>query len=75
MIAVGLFVEEEPLEGFSQVYGLFKGGSAKLLGVQVLACVVIAAWSGFTTWLQLFIINKILPIRLTYEQEMIGAMH
>ncbi|KAL9969959.1 hypothetical protein ACROYT_G022252 [Oculina patagonica] len=73
MIAVGLFVEEEPLEGFSQVRGLFKGGSVKLLGVQILACVVIAAWSGVTTWLQLFLINKILPLRLSYDQEMMGA--
>lgn len=72
MIAVGLFVEEEPLEGFSEVRGLFKGGSVKLLGVQILACVVTAAWAGFTTWLQLFLINKILPIRLSYEQELMG---
>lgn len=74
MIAVGLFVEEEPMEGFSQVHGLFKGGSVKLLGVQILACVVIAAWSGVTTWLQLFLINKILPLRLSYDQEMMGEI-
>ena len=74
MIAVGLFVEEEPLEGFSAVRGLFKGGSAKLLGVQILTCVVITVWSGFTTWIQLFLINKISPIRLSHEEEMIGAM-
>ena len=72
MIAVGLFVEEEPLEGFSEVRGLLKGGSIKLLGVQILACVVVAAWAGFTTWLQLFLINKILPIRLSYDQEIMG---
>lgn len=75
MIAVGLFVEEERLEGFSDVHGLFKGGSAKLLGVQILACVVIAAWAGFTTWLQLFLINKMLPIRLSREQEIIGKIY
>ena len=74
MIAVGLFVEEEPLEGFSDVRGLLKGGSIKLLGVQILACVVVAAWAGFTTWLQLFLINKILPIRLSYDQEIMGMM-
>ncbi|XP_073239196.1 putative ammonium transporter 3 [Porites lutea] len=73
MIAVGLWVEEEPLEGLSPVRGLFKGGSAKLLGVEILACLVITAWSAFTTWLQLFLIGKILPLRLTFEQEMIGA--
>jgi len=74
MIAVGLFVEEEPLEGFSEVRGLFKGGSIKLLGVQILACVVVAAWAGSTTWLQLFLINKILPIRLSYDQEIMGMI-
>ncbi|PFX19288.1 putative ammonium transporter 3 [Stylophora pistillata] len=73
MIAVALFVEEDELEGFSDVRGLLKGGSAKLLGVQILACVVIGAWSALTTWLQLFLINKILPIRLTREQEIIGT--
>ena len=74
MIAVALFVEEDELEGFSDVRGLLKGGSAKLLGVQILACVVIGAWSALTTWLQLFLINKILPIRLTREQEIIGKI-
>lgn len=73
MIAVGLFVEEEQLEGFSSVRGLFKGGSAKLLGVQILTCVVVVVWAGFTTWLQLFLINKICPIRLSYEEELMGA--
>ena len=74
MIAVGLWVEEEPLEGLSPVRGLLKGGSAKLLGVEILACLVITAWSAFTTWLQLFLIGKILPLRLTFEQEMIGTL-
>lgn len=74
MIAVGLFVEEEPLEGFSSVRGLFKGGSAKLLGVQILTCVLITIWAAFTTWIQLFLINKISPMRLSYEEEMIGAL-
>lgn len=74
MIAVALFVEEDELEGLSDARGLFKGGSVKLLGVQLLACVVIAAWSAMTTWLQLFLINKILPIRLTREQEIIGKI-
>lgn len=74
MIAVALFVEEEPLEGFSEVRGLLKGGSIKLLGVQILACVIVAAWAGFTTWLQLFLINKILPIRLSYDQEIMGRI-
>lgn len=74
MIAVALFVEEDELEGLSDARGLFKGGSVKLLGVQLLACVVIVAWSAMTTWLQLFLINKILPIRLTREQEIIGKI-
>ena len=73
MIAVGLFVEEEQLVGFSSVRGLLKGGSAKLLGVQILTCVVVTVWAGFTTWILLFLINKICPIRLSHEEEMMGA--
>ena len=49
------------------------GGGIKLLGVQILACVVISTWSAFVTWAQLFIIGKFIPIRLTVEEEMMGA--
>lgn len=30
MLAVGLFVEKDPLEGFSSDYGVLKGGSSKV---------------------------------------------
>lgn len=52
MVAVGLFAEHDRVEGFSQQYGLLKGGSVRLLGVQVLACVSIISWSALTTFLQ-----------------------
>jgi hypothetical protein len=35
MVAVGIFAEEDKLEGFSQYSGLVHGGGFYLLGVQV----------------------------------------
>lgn len=47
MIAVGLFVEIDTLEDMTMGRaGLFKSGSAYLLGVQALACACVIVWSG-----------------------------
>ncbi|KAK3722042.1 hypothetical protein QZH41_020159 [Actinostola sp. cb2023] len=46
LIAVGLFVEKDSLENLSEDYGVFKGGSWHMLGVQVLATVVIGLWAA-----------------------------
>ena len=74
MVAVALFVEEVPQEGFSRARGIFKGGSVKLLGIQLLACVVIGGWAMATTWIQLYVIGKIVPLRMSYEEELIGNL-
>lgn len=73
MIAVALFAEQEENEGFSEEKGLFKGGSWRLLGVQLLACLVTAAWAVVTTVIQLFLIEKTIGIRLTREEELQGC--
>ena len=58
MLAVGLFAEHDKAEGFSTQYGLLKGGSIKLLGVQLAACVSIIAWSVVTTFCQVYRLLK-----------------
>ncbi|GIY63278.1 putative ammonium transporter 3 [Caerostris darwini] len=74
MLAVGLFVERDTLMELSHgLTGLFRGGGWKLLGVQFLAVLVVTTWSMITTFLLLFIINKIVPIRMTPEEEKAGA--
>ena len=56
MLAVGLFVEQDQLEDVTGgMNGLFHGGGFYLLGVQTLACVVIAAWSGAISFILLYV--------------------
>ena len=50
-----------------------QGGSWRLLGVQLLACLVTAAWAVVTTVIQLFLIEKTIGIRLTREEELQGC--
>ncbi|KAK3735068.1 hypothetical protein QZH41_010772 [Actinostola sp. cb2023] len=74
MIAVGMFVEPDNLEKtFSHTYGAFKGGNIRILGIQILACVVISAWTVVVVGIQLWVIDKILGLRLSLEDELLGA--
>jgi len=74
MIAVGLFVEKDSLpQPFSKTYGAFKGGHVKILGVQLLACVSITVWTIFIVFIQLYAIDKCVGLRLTLEEEILGA--
>ena len=74
MIAVGLFVEKDGLEKpFSTTYGAFKGGHVKILGVQLLACVSITAWTVVTVFIQLYIIDRCVGLRMSLEEEILGA--
>ena len=52
MVAVGFFVEKDEVEGFSSVEGIVKGGSGRLLGIQILACTCVTAWTMVTTVIQ-----------------------
>ena len=71
LIATGLFSEFTP--GFADHSGLFKGGKWRFLGVQILATVSITLWSVITTIIQLYIVDKIFGLRMTEEDEEIGA--
>ncbi|XP_023240329.1 putative ammonium transporter 3 [Centruroides sculpturatus] len=74
MIAVGLFIDADTLLHLSSGNkGLFKGGGFYLLGIQLLSCLCIASWSITTTFLILKGINFIVPIRLTFADEILGA--
>ena len=63
MLAVGLFAAHEPIENTTMGRsGLFHGGGFYFLGVQTLACVVITAWSAFTSAVLLVVSIIILSI-------------
>lgn len=57
----------------SKNYGVFKGGSWKVLGVQVLTAVSIALWTSLTTFVELYAIDKSVGLRMSREKELDGA--
>ena len=73
MLAVGLFVEQDRLEDFSETYGVFKGGHFRILGVQLLACLTIGLWAAVVAFLQFFIIGKFIHFRFSEYEEKLGA--
>ncbi|XP_020902017.1 putative ammonium transporter 3 [Exaiptasia diaphana] len=74
LVAVSLFAEEDKLEmKFSHHSGIFKGGPVSFLGVQLLAVVSISAWTITITLLELMFVNRILPLRVSPEDEAVGA--
>lgn len=74
MLAVGLFSDNPIALGTTNGRsGLFKGGGWYLLGVQSLSAVCLTVWGLFTTFLILWIINKIIPIRMSAKYQMLGA--
>lgn len=73
-LAVGIFAENPfPLDTTDGRSGLLHGGGWYLLGVQALACICLAVWSVVTTAILLWFVNIILPIRMSEEEELIGA--
>lgn len=73
MIAVGLFCDDKIEHGLSRYAGIVYGGHVKFIGIQLLACAVIMVWSATTTFIQLKLIDAFVGLRLSYEEEMIGA--
>ncbi|XP_055550404.1 putative ammonium transporter 2 isoform X4 [Wyeomyia smithii] len=74
VLAVGLFADNPvPLGTTNGRFGLFKGGGWYLLGVQSLSALCLACWSICTTLALLWIINKIVPIRMDPNEELLGA--
>lgn len=74
VLAVGLFADNPiPLGTTSGRMGLFKGGGWYLLGVQSLAALCQVSWGVASTFLLLWLINKVIPIRMDPNKELLGA--
>lgn len=73
VIAVGLFAENVSLGTTSDRTGLFIGGGWYLLGVQSLAALCLTVWGLVTTFIILFVIDKITPLRMHEDEELLGA--
>ncbi len=73
MIAVGIFAAKDTLEGYCKFDGLLHGGGFYLLGVQLAAVAMLIAWSAVSTFTLLFVINRVVPIRMSPEEELLGA--
>ena len=77
-IAVGLFATNTA-PGYSiadaqgnELVGLFYGGGFKLLGLQITGFLAVAAWTVVTITITFFAIKKILGLRVTEEEEILG---
>ena len=77
-IAVGLFATTSA-PGYSLadsagnvISGLFYGGGGKLLGLQLVGFVTVAAWTAVTITIAFLLIRKIFGLRVTKEEEMSG---
>ncbi|MEW9698125.1 ammonium transporter [Paenibacillus sp. SI8] len=69
-LAVGLFAQPNAIkEGTS---GLFYGGGFELLGVQALGLVIVCVWGFILTWGFLKLINLIVPLRVSRDEELVG---
>lgn len=74
VIAIGLFADNPyPLDTTSGRKGLFKGGGWYLLGVQSLSALCLTIWSFISSIVLLWIIDKIIPIRMSVHEEVLGA--
>ncbi|WP_282937074.1 ammonium transporter [Paenibacillus sp. RC67] len=72
-LAVGLFAKPELTESIGQSYsGLFYGGGWSLLGVQALGLVIVSIWGFALTWLSLKLINRLVPVRVSRDEELVG---
>ena len=73
-LAVGLFATPIAVgeDVISEATGVFYGGGFKLLGIQALGVVTIAAWTFVTVGLTFFIIHKFKALRASKEDEIAG---
>ncbi|MDQ0060815.1 ammonium transporter [Paenibacillus harenae] len=72
-LAVGLFAMPELTEAIGKgYYGLFYGGGWNLLGAQAIGLVIVSAWGFAITWGVLWLIRKIIPVRVSKDEELVG---
>ncbi len=77
-IAVGLFATNTA-PGYSiadsagnELVGLFYGGGFKLLGLQLIGLICTAAWTAVTITITFLAIKKVMGLRVTEEEEILG---
>ncbi|XP_045508309.1 putative ammonium transporter 2 [Colias croceus] len=74
VVAVGLFADNPiPMETTNGRSGLFKGGGWYLLGVQTLTALCLMLWGALVTMALLWLIDRVLPIRMDPYDELLGA--
>ncbi|EDO47038.1 predicted protein, partial [Nematostella vectensis] len=73
LVSVGFFTEVDNLEHFSTINGVLKGGNGWLLGIQLLTVVALIAWSAAVSFILLMILNKLVGLRVTEEEENLGC--
>ena len=77
-LAVGLFATNTA-PGYSiadsagnELVGLFYGGGFKLLGLQFIGMICTAAWTAVTITITFLAIKKVMGLRVTEEEEILG---
>ncbi len=77
-LAVGLFATDSA-PGYSiadaagnEMVGLFYGGGFKLLGLQLIGFVAVAAWTAVTITIAFMIIKAVVGLRASEEEEIVG---
>ncbi|CAB0035135.1 unnamed protein product [Trichogramma brassicae] len=74
VVAIGIFAENPlPLDTTQGRSGVLKGGGWELLGIQTLMAVILTVWSFLTSVILLWLIDKIIPIRMEPHEELLGA--
>lgn len=74
VIAVGLFADNPvPLDTTNGRSGLFKSGDWYLLGIQCLMALLLTCWGLCTSFILLYLINLLIPIRMDPGEELVGA--
>ena len=74
LLSVAFFAEKDILENqFSNEFGVLKGGPWRFLGVQLLTVVAVSVWAAVATFLELLLVNLLLGLRMSVEDELMGA--
>ena len=70
-LATGLFATTSA-PGNDEMVGLFSGGGFKLLGIQFIGFVAVAAWATITMFIVFTVIKAIFGLRVSEEEEIEG---
>lgn len=72
-LVVGIFAKENPLGTLRGASGFLHGGGWYLFVVQLSGLLIIVLWSVTTTFIMLVIIDKTSGLRMSEEEELLGA--